>query len=116
MTLVVEENTDITGRLVGGNDVDKVVAIHVRQNEVRWGFTGGQRDQWCVERSVGLLVRDLEAVVEGVGHYDLVDPVARQVGGGDPRRRECRGKGDCVSHGTAAQSVEADRVNRVTRG
>src|SRR5262249_41232974 len=89
---VIEEDGDIAAGLVADSDVGQAIAVDVRHADVRGGLSGRQ-GQRCAEGAVGLLEGDLDAVVEGVGHDEVVEPVAGEVCGGDACGQSGGGEG-----------------------
>src|SRR5262249_50033425 len=97
---VVEQDGDVAGGLVAHHDVRQAVPVHVGHGDVRRGDAGGRRDRRR-ELPRGRLQADGDAVVQGVGGDQVVEPVARQVGGGEAHRQRRGQEGRGAADGAA---------------
>src|SRR5262249_6001150 len=107
MSYVVEKNADIAAGLVADHDVGEAVSVDIYQGNVRGALPRGQGNRGA-KRPVRSLESDLDAVIDGGGDTNVVEPVAGKVACDTP----CQQPGRCEGRGVVEGAVGAVGVQR----
>src|SRR5262245_12486322 len=113
MMPVVQEDADIAAGLAADGNVGQAVAVEVRHDDVGRCFSRRQ-GEGSAESAVGLLKGDLDAVVQRVGHDEIIESVAGEVRGSDTSRQSGGGEGGAAVDGAGGgDAVERDGEDEV---